>query len=123
MDNFDDILNTAPAKQKPQPERLSNEEYADKKQAEREALYERSDNAAHRVAGNGADFRNYLDAQSRLSRYSSVNTLLIMEVKPEATRLGDFNYWKEKGASIKANEKGIPILVRNEYEKNDGCFW
>jgi hypothetical protein len=118
MNNFDDLLNTAP--EKAQPQRLSDEEYAQKKQAEREALFETSDNAALKVANSGEAFRNYLDVQTRLSRYSAVNALLVMEAKPNASRLGDFDYWADKKCSIKTGEKGIPILEPHEYTKNDG---
>jgi hypothetical protein len=124
MNNFDDLLNTTPDGRQPkeQPQRLSNEEYAQKKQAEREALFETSDEAALKVASNGDAFKNYLDVQTRLGRYSAVNALLIMEAKPEASRLGDFDFWKDKGGFIKADEKGIPILEPNEYTKDDGSI-
>ena len=116
MNNYDDILNHSPAEKPPQ---ISKEEYSEKKQAERDALYETSDAAALEVASNSADFQKYLDTQARLTRYSAVNTLLIMEVKPEATRLGDFDYWKGKKCSIKAGEVGISILEPKEYIKAD----
>jgi len=121
MNNFDDIFNNTPQEQKPQEQyqRVSNEEYAQQKQAEREALYKTSDDAALRIANNGIDFQKFLDAQARLN-YSAVNTLLVMEVKPEATQLGDFNYWKDRDCSIIKDEKGIAILEPNEYTKDDG---
>jgi hypothetical protein len=119
MNNFDDLLNNTPEAQKPQQPQLSNEEYAEKKQAERDSLYETADNAALSVANNGAEFQKYLDVQSRLSRHSANNALLLMVTKPEASQLGDFDFWKDKGGSIKANEKAISILERNEFTKDD----
>jgi len=123
MNNFDDILNTAEQEQKPkpkaEPERLSNEEYAEMKKAEREALFETSNEVAERAVSSGENFRQYLDIQARLN-YSAVNTLLVMEVKPEATQLGDADYWNEKDCFIKAGEKGIAILEPHEYTKSDG---
>ena len=119
MNNFDDILNHTPAEKAPQ---LSNEEYAEKKKAERDALYETSDAAALKVTSNSADFQKYLDTQTRLNRYTVVNTLLIMESKPDATRLGDFEYWEDNKCSIKAGETGIPILTRKDYIRKDNSI-
>jgi len=62
MSNFDDLLNNSPTEQ--DGAQLSKEDYAAKKQAEREAAFELSDNAALEVAGNGDMFRQYLDVQS-----------------------------------------------------------
>ena len=121
MNNFDDLLNTTPKAQTQEPPPIiPNEEFAEKKRAEREELFETSDEAALKVANSGSEFQKFLDAQARIGRYSAVNTLLIMEAKPEASRLGDFDYWKEKGCSIRAGEKGISILEPNEYTKSDG---
>ena len=119
MNNYDDILNNTTTEK---PPRLSKEEVAEMKQAEREELYKISDEASLKVANNGADLQKYLDMQTRLNRYSAVNTLLIMEAKPEATRLGDFDYWSDKGGRIKTDETAIPILVRNEYQKDDNSI-
>jgi len=123
MNNFDDIFNTAPQEKKPkaEQERLSNEDYAEMKKAEKEALFETSDIAAQKAVETGDNFQKYLDTQARLN-YSAVNTLLVMEVKPDATRLGDADYWNDKDCLIKAGEKGIPILEPIEYEKSDGTM-
>ena len=112
MNNYDDLLNNVP---------ISKEEYSAKKQAEREAVYELSDVTAMVVAGDGGHFQQYLDVQAGFDRYSTVNTLLILAQKPEATRLGDFDYWKSKGAFVRQGETGISILEPGkEYERRDG---
>lgn len=120
MNNFDDLLNNKPEGQKSEFSRLSNEEYAEKKQAERDALYELADNASLAATKNGAAFQQYLDMQAQLNRYSATNTLLVMSVNPKASHLGDFDYWKDRDCSIIKDEKGIAILEPNEYTKNDG---
>ena len=119
MSNFDDLLKNSPAGEQANGQ-LSKEDYAAKKQAEREAVYELSDNAALEVAGNGDMFRQYLDVQSKFDRYSAVNALLIMAQMPEATRLGDFGHWKGQGGYVKSGESGISILEPREYTKEDG---
>lgn len=122
MSNYDDLLNNVPAGEQANGQ-LSKEEYAAKKQAEREAIYELSDNAALEVSGDSKQFQQYLDIQSKFDRYSAVNTLLILAQNPEATRLGSFDYWKSQNGSIKSGETGISILEPGrEYERDDGSI-
>ena len=118
MNNYDDLLNNAPAE--PQSGQLSREEYAEKKRAEREEVFDLSDSTALEVAGDGGKFRQYLDVQSRFDRYSAVNTLLILAQKPEATRIGDFDYWKGMGGFVRPRQTSISILEPHEYVKEDG---
>lgn len=121
MDNFDDIFEgSAPQKtQTNQP--FDKAAWAEKKQAERQALYELADTTALSVGGDGGKFREYLDIQARFHRYSVTNTLLVMAQKPETTQLKDFDGWKEAGASIKHQQKGISILEPGkEYQREDG---
>ena len=127
MNNFDDILNntpTAPAQDKgsaydPNAE-FSKEDYAAKKQAAREALFALSDETALGVAGDDGIFRQFLDVQSQFIRYSAVNALLILAQNPEATRLGDYDHWNERGGFVKAKQTAISILEPHEYTKEDG---
>ena len=118
MNNYDDLLNNAPAQ--PQSGQLSKEEYADKKRAEREDVFALSDSTALEVAGDGGKFRQYLDVQSRFDRYSAVNALLILAQKPEATRIGEYDYWKDKGGFVRPRETHFSILEPHDYIKEDG---
>lgn len=119
MNNFDDLLNNTPAEGQGGAQ-LSKEDYAAKKQAERDAVFELSDNTALEVASNGDTFQQYLDVQSTFDRYSAVNALLIMAQNHEATRVGDFDYWKQKGGYVNKGETGITILEPHPYTKEDG---
>ena len=97
------------------------EEYAEKKQAERRAVYELADQTALDIAQDSGKFQQYLDVQSQFDRYSETNALLVLAQKPEATRLGDFDYWKSRGGSVKKGETGISIIEPSgEYAKGDG---
>jgi len=120
MDNFDDILYNAPAEG--QNGQLSKEDYAAKKKAERDDVFELSDTTALDVAGDGNRFQQYLDVQAQFSRYSAVNTLLILAQKPEATRLGDFEHYKGLGGFVKPGQSAISILEPHEYTKEDGTL-
>lgn len=73
------------------------------------------------VAQDGAQFQGYLDVQSRFDRYSVSNALLILAQKPNATRIADFDTWKEQGAYIRKKESGFYILEPGEeYQREDG---
>jgi len=122
MNNFDDILNSTPEQEQNGNQQFSKEEYAAKKRAERDGLFVLSNDTASDVANDGDKFREYMDVQGRFDRYSAVNTLLILAQKPEATRVGDFENWKKKNASVKTGETGISILEPHEYPKEDGSL-
>jgi len=116
MSNYDDLLNNDPTG----GQMISKDEYAAKKQAQREAVFALSDSTALDVAVDCERFCHYLDVQSQFDRYSTVNALLILAQNPEATRLGDFDHWKNLGGFVKPGQKGISILEPHEYTKEDG---
>jgi hypothetical protein len=102
---------------------MSKEEYAAKKKAERDGVYAMIDRATERVSTDPVAFKDYLDVMARFPSYSVANTLLIFEQMPDAVRVGDFEAWKGRGASVKSGEKGIMILVPgDEYTREDGSI-
>lgn len=66
-----------PAKAGGNQPRLSKEEYAEKKRAEKEKVYQMIDDAAREIVSDPEKFKNFLDTQSRMDRYSAANALLI----------------------------------------------
>ena len=56
---------------------LSPEEYAAKKKAEKDAVYQMIDDTATEIVSDPDKFRAYLDTQARMDRYSAANALLI----------------------------------------------
>ena len=119
MPNYDDLLTNTPAEEQNSPQ-LTKEEYAEKKKAEREDAFALSDAMAMEVSADGGKFQQYLDVQAANDRYSAVNALLIMAKNPGATRLGNFDYWKSKGCSIRGGQTAIAILEPHDYVKEDG---
>ncbi len=117
MANFDDLLNNTP--QEYDPPQLSKEEYAEKKKSEREEVFALSDATIYAVSADSEQFQAFLDVQARLDRYSAVNTLLIYAQNPDASRLGDFDYWKRQNCSVKPGETAISILEPHSYTKED----
>ena len=99
---------------------LSPDEWKEKKQAEKEAVYQMIDDTATSVVQDGEKFRAFLDTQARLDRYSAANALLIYNQYPQATQLKDFNDWAEEKVSINKGAKSISILEPVEYARDDG---
>jgi len=120
MANYDDLLNNTPAEEQNGGQRLSPEDYAAKKKAEREEVFALSDQTATEVVSNGDAFQTFLNLQSRLDRYSAVNALLVFGQNWEASRLGSFDYWKNNNCSVKPGQTAIAILEPHEYTKEDG---
>jgi hypothetical protein len=124
MANFDDLLNSTPTtKENAAQQQFSKAEYAAKKQAERETVYNLADDTAIEVTADDGKFQAFLDVQGRFDRYSAVNALLIFAQNPEATRLGSFDYWKNQRGSVTSGQSGISILEPGkEYLQKDGSI-
>lgn len=123
MNSFDDIFESSAVRNDRNAQPFDKDAWAEKKQAERQAVYEMADAAAAEVCADGEKFRAYLDTQIRFDRYSATNALLILAQMPEATQLKDFDGWKDAGASIKRQQKGFSILEPgDEYTREDGTI-
>ena len=100
--------------------KLSKEEYAEKKKAEKERVYQMVDDTAMQIVNDPEKFRAFLDTQSRMDRYSATNALLIFNQLPEATQLKDFDDWGKDNVKIVKGAKSISILEPVEYARQDG---
>lgn len=100
--------------------RLSKEEYAEKKRAEKEKVYQMIDEAAKEIVSDPEKFKNFLDTQSQMDRYSAANALLIYSQCPQATQLKDFDDWGKDNVKITKGAKSISILEPVEYTRADG---
>lgn len=105
MNNFDDIFDTAVPGEQP----FDKDAWAERKQAERQAVYDLADAIAAEVCADGEKFHAYLDTQAHFDRYSVTNVLLIMAQMPTATQIKDFEAWKAAGASIKRQQRGFDL--------------
>lgn len=112
--------NFTPAKAGGSPQRLSKEEYAEKKRAEKEKVYQMIDDTAREVVSDPEKFKAFLDTQARVDRYSAANALLIYHQLPEATQLKDFDDWGKDNIKIVKGAKSISILEPVEYSRKDG---
>lgn len=121
MSNFDDIFTPqADAQPEEKPAQESKQDWAARRKQEREAVYTLVDSTTERMAANGEVFQDYLDVQSRFDRYSVKNCILITVQNKDATKLATFDDWKADNISINKGEKGISIMVPDEYRRKDG---
>lgn len=104
--------NFTPAKAGTQRPRLSKEEYAEKKRAEKDGVYQLADEAAKEIISSPEKFKAFLDTQSRLDRYSAVNALLIYKQYPQAVQLKDFDDWSKENIKITKVLRVFPFLNR-----------
>jgi len=121
-ENLDYLFEATP-QASPAAQTFDKDAWAAGKKEERQALFDLSDKITEVVAVDPAQFRQYLDTQSRFHRYSAVNALLISAQKPNATRLGDLDYWRKSNVFIKQSElkNGVSIFEPgNEYTRDDG---
>ena len=109
-----------PAKSFSNQTRLTKEEYAERKKAEKERVYQMVDDTAMDIVSDPEKFRAFLDTQSRMDRYSAANALLIYNQLPEATQLKDFDDWGKDNVKIVKGAKSISILEPVEYARQDG---
>lgn len=100
--------------------KLSKEEYAEKKKAEKERVYQMVDETAVQIVKDPEKFKAFLDTQSRMDRYSAANALLIYNQLPEATQLKEFADWGKDNVKIVKGAKSISILEPIEYTRKDG---
>ena len=99
---------------------LSPEEWKEKKQAEKDAVYQMIDDTALSIVQDADKFKGFLDTQARLDRYSAANALLIYNQYPQATQLKDFKDWTDDKVSINKGAKSISILEPVDYTRPDG---
>lgn len=96
-------------------------EWAAQKQAQRKEAYELIDNTCAEMMISGDSFRQYLDVQGRLDRYSVNNAILVSVKKPDATLPKDKATWKANRVYVNKNAQPIPILEPSkEYTRDDG---
>lgn len=112
MDNFDDIFKAAMQQRDEQ-----KHSFVEESKANREKCYKLADNMAQQIAHNGAMLKVYLDTQACFPHHTPNNILLIMQQRPNASQIGDFNYWKNKHVFIKNEEKDNPILILEPGDK------
>ncbi len=120
MNDFEQILANANGNtQEKKP--FDKNTWKEKKQQERQEVYDLMDKMADEVKADVNKYKEYLNVQGRFDKYSVGNALVITASNPNATQLKEFDDWKESGAFIKKGENGIKILEPGDsYTRADG---
>lgn len=118
MENYDDLFTGQSAQGGETP--FDKDAWAARKQAEREGVYAMIDRYVHDMGVDGGVFQAYLDVQARFDLYSVNNAILLAAQCPEATKLADFDSWKDRGVYVKRGEDAIALLEPGkEYTRTD----
>lgn len=115
-------LMKGPAEAEPVQEqpKLSREEYAAQKKAEREELWTRIDALTVDAFKDGSSLRGFLDFTAQCSPERIENLLLFHSDAPEVTWLKTFDEWKQAGRSVRGGEAGYTALIGQDYTREDG---
>ena len=123
MENYDSIFAPKEAAQNKTFSPIDKQAWAEKKQAERQQVYEMIDSTALQMASNPEIFKIGLDVMARFGRYSVGNVLLITGQNPDATKLADFDTWKKSRAYVRKGEDHIKLLEPGEeFRREDGSM-
>lgn len=122
MNDLDEIMAKANGSKTTQNKKpFDKNAWIEKKQQERQEVYDLMDKMANEIKSDVNKYKQYLDVQGRLDKYSVGNALVITATLPTATQLKEFNDWKEVGAFIKKGENGIKILEPGDsFTRADG---
>lgn len=121
MENYDSIFASQEAPKSKSFAPFDKQAWAEKKQAERQEVYQLIDRTAEDMARDGMLFQSGLDVMARFDRYSVGNIILITAQAPNATKLADFDTWKQSRAYVRKGEDHIKILEPGEeFRREDG---
>ena len=119
MNEFDDIFETEKEEKAEIP--FDRDAWVERKRVERAEAYALLDKATEELTSDGERFKDYLNTQSQFDRYSVSNAILIAYQHPGATKVADFNSWKEEDVSINKGEKGFILFEPgSEFTREDG---
>ena len=128
MSNFDNILNQAnKSVQVPEPKEIvvqppeskEKKEWVEKQKKKREQLFEMIEAACPTIVSSIEKMSEFLKVQSNFEKYSLNNNILIFAQKPDATKVKDFNGWKDEGGSVKKGSKGFFIMEKTGFPGMD----
>lgn len=126
MSGYDDILQASmreiQKKDEPQTD-FDKDAWAQKKTEEKNITEEFLSTATARVSNDPFSLKGYLDVQSRFLHHSARNGLLIFQQNKDARQIGDFDYWKTKGARVKRSPQRIYLMEPNGQREWNGRLY
>lgn len=93
-------------------------EFKERKQNERDEVFTTLNEAVEVITTDPKSYAAYLEKQGQIPYYSAGNVILIMETRPEATRVGSMKFWNNNGRTVNRGETGIRILRSSYYNRN-----
>lgn len=123
MNEIDAIFDSYPKPEVTAVAPFDKEKWIEKKQVERKAAFNMIDQTASDMVSDVDLFKSVLNVMAHFDRYSVGNVLLIATQKPEATKLADFDTWKQSGCFINKGEESVMLLEPGEeYTREDGSI-
>ena len=112
-----DMISGGTEEQQIPEQKLTKEEYAAKKQQEREEVWAEVDSQAQGVFQDGEKLKGFLDFMAECNTQRTPNLLLIYGQHPDFKVVRSYERWREEHRSVKAGEHGITYMISTEYEK------
>lgn len=100
--------------------KMSGEEYAQLKADERQWAYDTIDSTLTEMKNDSGLLIDYLNMQARFDRYSVSNAILLLNQKPEATHIKDYNGWKALKVKLVEGAEKIKIFEPSTFKGKDG---
>ena len=113
-----DMISGGTEEQQIPEQKLTKEEYAAKKQQEREEVWAEVDSQAQGVFQDGEKLKGFLDFMAECNTQRTPNLLLIYGQHPDFKVVRSYERWREEHRSVKAGEHGITYMISTEYEKD-----
>lgn len=103
-----------------------NKKSYEEKKEEIQALIDQMEQSIEKYYESPEQMKEYLRYMSQFYQYSYGNVSLIQKQFDGARAVGSFQFWKEKGYSVKKGEKGIKIFVpqsvQAKFQDEDGTW-
>lgn len=100
----------------------SKADFAQQKQAQREALFQRRDTSIVDLTTDPAAYRAYLDLQAANPAVSPGNLALVWAENPAAAMVCTMNRWNSLGRNVTKGESGIKVIVPQKYRDGRGIL-
>ena len=113
-----DMISGGTEEQQVPEQKLTKEEYAAKKQQEREEVWAEVDSQAQGVFQDGEKLKGFLDFMAECNTQRTPNLLLIYGQHPDFKVVRSYERWREEHRSVKVGEHGITYMISTEYEKD-----
>ena len=101
-----------------QEKNQKDENWKERKTAERKEVNEWSDRAILTATGSPEIYQQYLDVQADNPRYSATNVLLAIYQNPEVSVINSLKGWNAVGRSVKKDQIGMKVRVSDTYVKD-----